>query len=79
MDSIIRFITSNWSYILSGLFVVVAISSAIVKLTPNKDDDKVLSKVLGFLDHISVAKTAEDKQLIELAKKILNKDGEGSN
>ena len=79
MDNIIRFITGNWSYILSGLFVVVAISSAIVKFTPNKDDDKVLSKILGFLDHLSIAKTSEDKQLIELAKKILNKEGQETN
>lgn len=77
MTALIEFVKSNWSYILSSFFGVIALASIIVKITPNKKDDEVLGKILSFLDHISIAKTDRDKELIDLAKKI--KGEESSN
>jgi len=66
---IITWIVSHIQVILSVLFGVIFVCSLIVKLTPNTKDDEVLMKIIGFLDHFSVVKTAKDKDLIERAKK----------
>ena len=66
-----QWIAANWSYILSAFFGVVVVASIIVKLTPNTKDDSVLGKIVGLLDRLSVAKTANDKALIEIAKSYL--------
>ncbi len=66
---IITWIVSHIQVILSVLFGVIFVCSLIVKLTPNTKDDEVLTKIIGFLDHFSVVKTAKDKDLIERAKK----------
>lgn len=68
----IDFIKENWSYILSGILALIAVASAIVKMTPNTKDDSFLSKVVNFLDNFSIAKTARDKKLIEVAQDILD-------
>lgn len=66
---IITWIVSHIQVILSVLFGVIFVCSLIVKLTPNTKDDEVLTKIIGFLDHFSVVKTAKDKDLLERAKK----------
>ena len=33
---------------------VVAIASAVVKITPSPKDNEILDKILSFLDHFSV-------------------------
>jgi MFS superfamily sulfate permease-like transporter len=67
-----NWIVTNWPYILSALFGVVVVASIIVKMTPTTKDDSVLGKIVSFIDHFSLAKTANDKKLIEIAKETLN-------
>ena len=70
----IDFIKENWSYICTGLFGLVVLASVIVKLTPNTKDDSVVSKIVSFLDKFSIAKTARDKQLIEVAEDVMSQE-----
>ena len=70
----IDFIKENWSYIVSGLFAIIVVASAIVKMTPSTKDEGVLAKIVQFLDHFSIAKTARDKKLIEVAEDILDQE-----
>jgi len=63
-------ITENWAYICSGLFGLVVLATIIVKFTPTTKDDSVMHKIISFIDHFSLAKTADDKALIEVAKHI---------
>ena len=66
----VEFVKSNWSEI---LIAIVFFASVIVKLTPTQKDDSILKKIIGFLDNFSVAKTANDKQLIQFAKENAEK------
>ena len=68
-----NWIVQNWAYILSALFGVIVVASIIVKLTPTTKDDSVLGKVIAVIDHLSLAKTANDKKLIEIAKENMEK------
>lgn len=68
-----NWIVQNWAYILSALFGVIVVASIIVKLTPTTKDDSVLGKIIGVIDHLSLAKTANDKKLIEIAKENMEK------
>lgn len=70
----IQWIIENWPYILSGLLGVIVVASIIVKLTPTTKDDSFLGKLVGFLDKISIAKTANDKAMINIAKSYLPSD-----
>ena len=63
-----NWIVTNLPYILSALFGVIVVASIIVKLTPTTKDDSFLGKVIAFIDNFSIAKTANDKKLIEIAK-----------
>ena len=40
-------------------------------MTPSTKDDGVVSKIIGFLDHFSIAKTARDKKLLEVAEDVM--------
>jgi len=68
-----NWIVTNWAYILSAFFGVVVVASIIVKLTPTTKDDSILGKIIAFIDHFSLAKTANDKKLIEIAKENMEK------
>jgi len=68
--NIINWIVTNWAYILSGFCGLIIVASVIVKLTPSTKDDGVVEKIIDFLDHFSIVKTARDKQMIEIAKEI---------
>ena len=69
-----QWIAANWSYILSAFLGVVVVASIIVKLTPSTKDDSVMGKIVNILDKLSVAKTANDKAMIEMAKSYLPSD-----
>lgn len=73
----IEFIKENWAYICTGLFGLVVLASVIVKLTPNTTDDSFIARIVSILDHFSVAKTARDKKLIEVAQDVLKEKKEG--
>lgn len=66
-----KWIVENWSYIVSALAGVVFVASIIVRITPTTDDDSFLHKVIKFLDHFSIFKTADDKELIKRAEENL--------
>ena len=68
-----NWIVENWSYVLSALFGVIVAASIIVKLTPSTKDNDFMSKLIGILDKLSIAKTDNDKKLIEIAKETLEK------
>ena len=70
----INWIAENWAYILSAFFGVIVVASIVVKLTPNTKDDSVMGKIVGVLDKLSIAKTANDKALIDMAKSYLPSD-----
>lgn len=44
-----KLIIENWKDISLVLTSVITIASVIVKLTPNKKDDKILSKILQII------------------------------
>ena len=69
-----QWIAANWSYILSAFLGVVVVASIIVKLTPSTKDDSVMGKIVNILDRLSIAKTANDKAMIEMAKSYLPSD-----
>ena len=71
--NIINWIISNWAYILSGICGVIVVASIVVKLTPTTKDDSFMGKVISFIDHFSIVKTANDKKMIEIAKETLEK------
>lgn len=73
----INWIIANWAYILSGILGVIVVASIVVKLTPTTKDDSVMGKIVGVLDRLSIAKTANDKALIEMAKSYLPSDQDG--
>lgn len=72
----IEWIIQNLPYILSGILGVIVVASIIVKLTPNTKDNDVLGNIIGFLDKFSIAKTANDKELIRIAKENIEKKKE---
>ena len=69
--NIFVWIKENWAYIVSALAGIIFVSSIIVKLTPTTKDDSVMRKVINFLDHFSIFDTADNKELIERAKKTI--------
>jgi len=52
----------NWVYILEGISLLVAFATLVTRLTPTKEDDKLLGKVQAFLRKFSLLppKTGED-------------------
>lgn len=68
MAGIIGWVLAHVGDVCTVVCGVVFASSLIVALTPSVKDDAFLGKVIGFLDHLSVAKTADDRKLIEEAK-----------
>lgn len=46
---VIEWVKANWTTILEVYLAVVGLASVIVKLTPNKKDDAVLSKIITFV------------------------------
>ena len=69
--NIFVWIKENWAYIVSALAGIIFVSSIIVKLTPTTKDDSVMRKIINFLDHFSIFDTADNKELIDRAKKTI--------
>lgn len=51
----IEFFTENGVNLLAAYGALVALATAIVKITPTQKDNAILDKVLGFLDYFSTA------------------------
>jgi len=47
--NIIEYVTNNWATIIQLYLAVVGLASIIVKLTPTKKDDAILTKVINFV------------------------------
>ncbi len=69
--NIFVWIKENWAYIVSALAGIIFVSSIVVRLTPTTKDDSVMRKIINFLDHFSIFDTADNKELIERAKKTI--------
>lgn len=54
MESIINFIKDNWQLIENVILAIIALASAICKLTPNTKDDTVVSKIKDFISVFSL-------------------------
>lgn len=64
-------ILEHWVDLFAIYGGVVAICSAIVKLTPSTKDDAVWAKILKILDHFSTVFTKDDAAKIAQATKNL--------
>ena len=71
MAEVISWIISHIKDIASVVCSVILVSSMIVKLTPSVKDNAFLSRVIGLLDRLSIAQTAENRKYIEDAKRNL--------
>lgn len=67
----IDWILNHWVDLLAVYGAVVAICSAIVKLTPTTKDDNWWAKILKILDHFSTVFTKEDAEKIAKATQAL--------
>lgn len=50
MDDFINFISLHWDDVIIILGILLSLTRAIVKLTPTQEDDKILAKIISFLD-----------------------------
>ena len=50
----INFIVDHWDEILLAITSIVTAASIIVKLTPSEKDDKVVSRIIKFLNAIAI-------------------------
>ena len=63
-------IIEHFETILAIYGALVALSTAIVKLTPNTKDNEILEKIIKFFDKFSTVFTKEDaEKLAKLTKK----------
>ena len=60
---------NNWETIFAVWGMIVALCTAIVKLTPTQKDDNILAKIVKWADVFSVVFTKEDAKTIADALK----------
>ncbi len=46
---IVEWVKSNWVQIAQVITSIIGVASIIVKITPNKNDDAILSKIIAFI------------------------------
>ena len=68
-----EWLLENWDTIFAAWGMLVAVCTAIVKLTPTQKDDTVLAKVVKWADVFSVVFTKEDAETIAKALKKKSK------
>ena len=59
----------NWEHIAAGFGMLVALCTAIVKMTPTQKDDNILAKIIKWADVFSIVFTKKDAQVIADALK----------
>ena len=64
-----NWLLENWEHIAAGFGMLVALCTAIVKMTPTQKDDTFLAKVVKWADVFSVVFTKEDAKVIADALK----------
>lgn len=55
-------ILQHWTDLLAIYGALVALSTAVVKLTPSTKDNEILDKIIKFFDNFSTAFTKEDAE-----------------
>jgi hypothetical protein len=50
----INFIVEHWDEILLAITSIVTAASIIVKLTPSEKDDKIVSRIMKFLNTLAI-------------------------
>ena len=68
MNETINFIQNHYDELLAIIGGIVSIATIIVKLTPTDKDNKVLEKIINFLEKFSIINTKEDQKKIDNAK-----------
>lgn len=63
-NSVWEFLKANWGEI---LIAVVFVASVVVKFTPSVKDNRVLKFIIGILDKLSVAQTADNREILRIA------------
>lgn len=71
MAEIFNWVVAHIKDIASIICAVILVSSLIVKVTPSVKDNEFLSKVIGFLDKLSIAQTTDNRKYIDDAKRNL--------
>lgn len=61
----LNWITENWDNILAVYGGLVALSTAIVKITPSTKDDDILAKIIKIFDFFSTAFTKSDAEKLK--------------
>lgn len=61
----LNWITEHWSDVLAVYGGLVALSTAIVKITPSTKDDEWVSKIIKVLDFFSTAFTKADAEKLK--------------
>lgn len=64
-----NWLLENWEHIAAGFGMLVALCTAIVKMTPTQKDDNILAKVVKWADIFSIVFTKKDAQVIADALK----------
>jgi len=64
-----NWLLENWEHIAAGFGMLVALCTAIVKMTPTQKDDNILAKVVKWADVFSIVFTKKDAQAIADALK----------
>lgn len=58
-------ITEHWDDVLAIYGGLVAICTTVVKFTPSTKDDKIIGKIINFLDFFSTAFKKSDAEKLE--------------
>lgn len=65
MLNVINFIQTHYQDILAIIGAIVSIATIIVKITPTKKDDAVLTKIVNILSKLSLVNTKTDQKIID--------------
>ncbi|HDL19934.1 MAG TPA: hypothetical protein ENH30_01515 [Nitrospirae bacterium] len=57
ISGVVMWVIENGAQIVSGALMIVGGASLIAKLTPTKADDRIINKILGFLNGIALNPT----------------------
>lgn len=68
-----NWLLENWEHIAAGFGMLVALCTAIVKMTPTQKDDNILAKIVKWADVFSVVFTKKDAETIANALKKKSK------
>lgn len=68
INTIIIFFQNNWDSILAIITSVIALATAIVKITPTQKDDTILQKIIDIFEKLSLVNSKKNQEVIEKSK-----------